>query len=56
MLIFLQLNSGAGKELINDKNCYKISMIPISEIKEHLINNIPKYFFIIINLEDLKLQ
>ena len=45
MLIFLQLNSGAGKELINDKNCYKISMIPISEIKEHLINNIPKYFF-----------
>ena len=45
MLIFLQLNSGAGKELINDKNCYKISMIPISEKKEHLINNIPKYFF-----------
>ena len=45
MLIFLQLNSGSGKELINNKNCYKISMIPISEIKEHLINNIPKYFF-----------
>ena len=45
MLLFLQLNSGSGKELINNKNCYKISMIPISEIKEHLINNIPKYFF-----------
>ena len=45
MLIFLQLNSGSGKELINNKNCYKISMIPISEIKEHLIKNSPKYFF-----------
>ena len=45
MLLFLQLNSGSGKELINNKNCYKISMIPISEIKEHLIKNIPKYFF-----------
>ena len=45
MFIFLQLNSGSGKEIINDKNCYKISMISISEIKEHLINNIPKFFF-----------
>ena len=45
MLFFLQLNSGSGKELINNKYCYKISMIPISEIKEHLIKNIPKYFF-----------
>ena len=45
MFIFLQLNSGSGRELINNKNCYKISMISISEIKEHLINNIPKYFF-----------
>ena len=45
MLIFLQLNSGSGREKLNNENCYKISMIPISEIKEHLINNIPKYFF-----------
>ena len=45
MLIFLQLNSGSGREELNSKNCYKMSMIPISKIKEHLINNIPKYFF-----------
>ena len=45
MLMFLQLNSGAGKEILNNRSCYKISMISIKEIKEHLINNIPKYFF-----------
>ena len=46
MLIFLQLNSGSGKEILNNKLCYKISMASISEIKEHLINNIPNYFFV----------
>ena len=45
MLMFLQLNSGFGLELLNNNYCYKISMIPIEEIKDHLINNIPKYFF-----------
>ena len=45
MLMFLQLNSGTGKEILNNKSCYKISMISIKEIQEHLINNIPKYFF-----------
>ena len=46
ILMFLQLNSGSGFELLNGNNCYKISMISIEEIKRHLINNIPKYFFI----------
>ena len=46
MLMFLQLNSGSGFELLNGNNCYKISMISIEEIKCHLIKNIPKYFFV----------
>ena len=45
MLMFLQLNSGFGKELLNNKTCYKISMVSIQDIKEHLKRNIPKYFF-----------
>ena len=45
MLMFLQLNSGSGNEILNNKSCYKISMIQIDEIKEHLIRNIPNYFF-----------
>ena len=45
MLMFLQLNSGFGYELLNNNYCYKISMISIEEIKRHLIFNIPKYFF-----------
>ena len=45
MFIFLQLSSGYGREKLNNENCYKISMIPITEIKKHLINKIPKYFF-----------
>ena len=46
MLLFLQLNSGFALELINNKTCYKISMLSIKEIKEHLLINIPNYFFI----------
>ena len=43
--MFLQLNSGSGKELLNNKTCYKISMVSIQDIKKHLKRNIPKYFF-----------
>ena len=46
MLLYLQLNSGFGSELLNEIQCYKLSMISIQEIKSHLINNIPKYFFV----------
>ena len=46
MLTFLQLNSGFGYELLNNNYCYKISMVSIEEIKKHLINIIPKYFFV----------
>ena len=45
VLMFLQLNSGSGKEILNDKTCYKISMISINKIKEYLLNNIPRYFY-----------
>ena len=45
MLTFLQLNSGFGYELLNNNYCYKISMESIEEIKKHLIDIIPKYFF-----------
>ena len=45
MLMFLQLNSGLGFELLNNNYCYKISMISIEDIKYNLIINIPKYFF-----------
>ena len=45
MLTFLQLNSGFGYELLNNNYCYKISMVSIEEIKKHLIDIIPKYFF-----------
>ena len=45
MLIFLQLNSGCGLEILNNKSCYKISMLSIKDTKEHLKDNIPKYFF-----------
>ena len=45
MLLFLQLNSGSDKEILNNKSCYKLSMISINEIKENLINNIPRFFF-----------
>ena len=45
MLIYLQLNSGFGLELLNNEICYKISMLSIETIKNHVLNNIPKYFF-----------
>ena len=45
MLMFMQLNSGFGYELLNKNYCYKISMVSIEEIKKHLMINIPKYFF-----------
>jgi hypothetical protein len=45
MFIYLQLNSGCGLELINKVRCFKISMLPIEEIKYHIIKNIPNYFF-----------
>lgn len=45
ILIYLQLNSGAGLELLNHQTCYKISMLSIENIKNHLINDIPQYFF-----------
>ena len=42
---FLQLQSGAGYDYINNINCYKIKIIPILMIKYYLLNNYIKYFF-----------
>ena len=44
--IYLQINSGSGFDLINEKQCYKMSMISVEDIKSHIIENIPKYYFI----------
>ena len=52
LLIYLQLNSGSGINILNNKNCYKISMLSISEIKKNLVNNIPKYFYCYFNNYD----
>ena len=44
--IYLQINSGSGLNLINNEQCYKMSMISVEDIKSHIIENIPKYFYI----------
>lgn len=46
IFIYLQLNSGYGLDLLNNKKCFKITMQSIEDIKLHIIENIPKYFFI----------
>ena len=45
-LIYLQLNSGFSYELSNKKNCYKLSMLSIDDIKNHILKNNCDYFFI----------
>ena len=45
IFIYLQINSGCGFELINQENCFKISMISLEDIKSHIIETIPKYFY-----------
>ena len=53
IFIYLQLNSGCGKELVSNERCYKLSMISVEDIKFHIIENIPKYFYIYYsNVED----
>ena len=44
--IYLQINSGSGLNLINNEQCYKMSMISVENMKSHIIDNIPKYFYI----------
>ena len=46
LFIYLQINSGYGLELINNKRFYKLSMISVENIKSLIIQNIPKYFYI----------
>ena len=43
--IFLQLQSGAGRDYINNINCYKIKIIPNLMIKYYLLSNYTNYFF-----------
>ena len=44
--LYLQLNSGAGEDLITSKTYYKIKMIPLVSIKNHMLNDFFPYFFI----------
>ena len=44
--LFLQLNGGAGKDIITSKTWYKIKMIPFILIQEHLLKDFSPYFFI----------
>ena len=44
--IYLQINSGSGLDLITNNKCYKLSMISVEDIKSHIIENIPKYFYV----------
>ena len=62
ILMFLQLNSGSFKDitklfyLLNNKTCYKISMISINEIKEHLYIIFQDIFIVIIRKMEMILQ
>jgi hypothetical protein len=44
--LFLQLNSGGSNEFISNQSWYKLKMIPLIEIKRHLLNEYYPYFFI----------
>ena len=44
--LYLQLNSGAGKDLFSLKTFYKIKMIPLISIKNHILNDFSPYFYI----------
>ena len=44
--LFLQLNSGAGEDLFSSKTFYKIKMIPLISIKNHILNDFSPYFYI----------
>ena len=44
-LIYLQLNSGSDFEYNTNKDIYKILMIPLFLIKEHILFNEQNYFF-----------
>ena len=50
--IFLQLNSGAGYDVLKKINCYKIKIIPLKLIKYHLLKNNTFYFFRYWNCND----
>ena len=52
LFIYLQIYSGYGLDLINKKRCFKMSMIPIEDIKSEIIETIPKYFYTYFSEED----
>jgi len=52
LFIYLQIYSGYGLDLINNKRCFKMSMIPIEDIKVKIIETIPKYFYTYFSEED----
>ena len=44
--LYLQLNSGGGKDLISSKTYHNIKMIPLISIKNHMLKDFYPYFFI----------
>ena len=47
--IYIQLNSGIGVNLYDHKTYYRISMIDLYSIKNHILSLCPKYFFTFMN-------
>ena len=47
--LYLQLNSGAGKDLFSSKSFYLIKLIPLISIKNHILNYDYSPFFYIYN-------
>jgi len=56
--LYLQLNSGAGNDLLSSKTFYQLKMIPLISIKNNILNNFSSYFYIynISNFKDMALS
>ena len=50
--LFLQLNSGGGYEILTSKTWYKIKMIPLISIKDHILNDFLPFFFVYSSVKD----
>jgi len=44
--LYLQFNSGAGRDLFTSKSFYQIKLIPLISIKNHILNDFSQYFYI----------
>ena len=44
--LYLQFNSGGGRDLFSSKTFYQIKLIPLISIKNHILNDFSPYFYI----------